>query len=390
MKDRGKKRQRKEAEPARNRFGLPVISREKLLAMAVAVVGTRIVIGLATTYLFNSFIDYYVLGIYLQAAMNVLQGMVPWANGTLFYYPPLALVPLLASFMAVPVAGFLGFVVALWVLMAICDIVTTICVYYVGLKLYSERTAFIAAILNATAISVAYYSITRWEAYVVCLAMLAVLATVYERKTWGYIATIAGAFAKVWPALLYPFLWLYNARDGSILEEGKKRAAWLLLAAGLAFGLMLWTGYNRFLEYAGMVYSNTVPYTVFEYLKLAGLAVEFSTIATLFEVLLALVIIAALYGMYRRPQLTTMLKGILLVILVVTIFVQYRSPQYVAWLTPFAALLIAGDWWGIFAFLGVQVMEYISFPLTFYSVWVNANYVTPWALPLFTVLFLMY
>ena len=390
MKHKGKKGAGKEAEPVRNRFGLPIISREKVLAMIGAVVGTRIIIGLATTFIFHSFIDYYVIGIYAQAALNVLHGMVPWANNVIFYYPPLALVPLVISLMGFPFAGFFGFVVLLWVLMAACDIVTTICVYYIGLKLYSERTAFIAAILNATAISVAYYSITRWEAWVVCLAMLAVMVTVYGRKTLGYVAAIAGAFAKIWPVLLFPFLWIYNAKDSSILEEGKKRALWILGAAGLAFGLMLWAGYDKFLEYANMVYCNTIPYTVFEYVRMAGIPAEFGQVASLFEALLVITILAALYWMYRRPQLSTMLKGIFLALFVVTTFVQYRSPQYIAWLAPFAALLIAGDTPGILAFWGVQVLEYISFPLTFYGVWVNDNYVSWWALPLFTVLFLMY
>jgi len=384
---------RREREPVRKWFGmeLPAINPERRNILVAASVGSKIFIGLVTAFVFNSFIDAYDLQIYFLAVRNVLMGVWPWANGVIFYYPPLALAPMLIAYAASAVAGGYGFVLTMWALMAACDIVTTLCIYYIGLKLYNERTAFIAAMLCATAFSAAYYSLTRFDAFPTCLAALAMLATVYNNRTKGYLGAVAGLFAKIWPALLYPFMWIYNARDSSIIAEGKERAIWILLAAGLAFGGMLLVGYNKFLGYAEMVYCNTIPYLIFSYLQMAGAAIPFGVIANIFRALTVVAILGALYWMFRHPRsMTTMIKMSLVAIIVLIFFSQYRSPQYVAWLSPFAALLVAGDAWGILAFFGVQTMEYIEFPLTFGTVWVNDHYVSGWAPGLFTALFIAY
>jgi len=74
----------------------------------------------------------------------------------------------------------------MWALMIICDIVTTLIVYYIGLKLYSEQTAFIAAMLSASALSSAYFIIIGFDAFPTCFAMVAILATIYGDKITGY------------------------------------------------------------------------------------------------------------------------------------------------------------------------------------------------------------
>ena len=316
---------------------------------------------------------------------------MPWADGVEFYYPPLAFVPLLIAYaISLVGGGFLVFALAMWALMLICNIITTFCVYFIGLKIYSEKTAFIAAILNATAISVAYYTLCRFDPFPTCLAMVAVLATLYGDKVTGYLASVLGLFVKIWPVVLFPFLWLYNARDTSLMEEGKARAFAFLIGGGLLFGLMILGGYDKFLGYADRVYCNTIPYTVDQYLQLLGIAIPFGITATLFRILTVVVIAGALYLMYRQPKnIALMLKLILAVIIVITAFSQYRSPQYIVWFTPFAALLVADDIYGILLFIAVQILAYIEYPLGYGVLYVNDKYVSGWGLVFFTVFFLM-
>lgn len=219
-------------------------------------------VSLAFVWFVNLPINVFDLVIYYKAIINVLHGMWPWANGVEFYYPPLAFAPMLVAYVFSLIVGSSGFVLGMWLLMISFDIVTTFCIYYIGLKLYSEQKAFVAAMLNATAVSVAYYVFTRFDAFPAALALIAVLATVYRDQTKGYLWAVVGLFTKLWPMLLFPFLWPYNARESSVLGEGKKRAIWFLLGSGLVFGLMLWAGYNKFLGYAERVYVNTIPYII--------------------------------------------------------------------------------------------------------------------------------
>jgi hypothetical protein len=124
---------------------------------------------------------------------------------------------------------------------------------------------------------------------------------------------------------------------------------------------------------------------------MAGIVVPFTIVANIFWILIVAVIMGAMYWMYKQSRsITTMLKLILMTIFVTIFFSQYRSPQYIVWLTPFAALLVAEDMWGILSFYGVQVLAYVEFPLTYGVLWENDQYISTWAPGFFTVLFIVY
>jgi hypothetical protein len=371
-------------------MNLPAVAPARRNILIILPIVTVVAIGVFGRLATGSTTDLFDFQIYYNAVQNILHGQLPWAEGVEFFYPPLAFVPLLIAYAVSLIGGTFAFVLALWALMIICNIVTTFCVYYIGLKLYSGKTAFIAAILNATAFSVAYYSLCRFDAFPTSLAMLALLATLYGDRTTGYLASILGLFTKIWPILLFPFLWLYNARETTVMTEGRQRACAFLAGGGLLFGLMVLAGYDRFLGYADRIYCNTVPYAVHQYLLAAGIVIPFSVVGTLFRVLTVAVLAGALYLMYRQPKnIALMLKLMLAVILAVILFSPYRSPQYIVWFTPLAALLVADDPWGIFLFIAVQVMGYIEYPLGYGVFWVNEKYLSGWGLVFFTVFFLV-
>jgi len=372
-------------------MNLPAVAPTRRNILILLPVTTVIFVGLFGRLATGNFADLFDFQIYYTAVENILGGRMPWAGGVEFYYPPLAFVPLLIAY-AVSLfgGGPFVYVLLLWVQMIVCSVITTFCVYFTGLKIYPEKTAYLAAALNATAISVAYYSLCRFDAFPACLAMLAITAALYGDRTTGYLASVLGLFAKIWPIVVLPFLWIYNARKTSVIEEGKQRAFAFLAGGGLLFGLMILAGYDKFLGYAGRVYCNTVPYAVHQYLQIAGIVVPFDSIAVLFRLLTVVIILGALYLMYRQPgNIILMLKLMLAVIIVIILFSQYRSPQYIVWFTPLAALLVAGDLRGILVFVAIQVMGYIEYPLGYNVFWVNDRYVSGWGIVFFTVFFLM-
>jgi hypothetical protein len=322
---------------------------------------------------------------------NILNGLAPWASGTTVMYPPLAFIPMMISYGVSLASGMIGFIVSMWVLMVICDIVTIFCIYWIGLKLYSERTAFLAAMLYATAISVAYYSLTKFDAFPTSLVMLAILATVYGDKTKGYVASIVGLFVKIYPVILYPFLWIYNSRRTSLIAEGKKRAALIAIPAAAIFIIMVVAGYNLFLGYASTVYCNTIQFALLQYLQIAGVSVQSSDMANAFRVVMGIVILGAMYYLYKKPKtIGLLIKVILISIMAIVFLMQYRSPQYIVWFTPFAVLLVADNVRGILIFAVVQILSFIEFPLAFWTLYTNAQYTSPLALGFFTVYFLAY
>jgi hypothetical protein len=370
---------------------LPAIDPKKRNILILTSIATKIFVAFLLVIVFRSFIDMYDYQLYYQSVQNIVSGALPWANGVAVYYPPLAFFPMLISYAVSSFAGTFGFVVTMWILLAICDIVTIFCIYYIGLKLYSEQTAFIAAMLYATAISVAYYSLSKFDAFPTCLAMLAILATIYGDKTQGYLASVAGLFVKLWPILLFPFLWIYNSRRTSLVTEGKKRALWIALSVIVLFGVMIAAGFNGFFMYTSVVYCNTIVYALSQYLQMAGIALPFSVIVTIFRILTAAIILGALYYQYKQPKTISLLLKVILISIMATIFLmQYRSPQYSVWFIPFAALLLATDIRGILLFTGIQILSFIEFPLAFYSLYTNVQYTSPLALGFFTLFFLAY
>ncbi len=372
-------------------MNLPAINPRQRNILILTSIATKIFVLMILVFVFHTFVDLYDYQLYIEAVQNILGGALPWANGVLVFYPPLAYVPMILSYAVATVTGPVGFIIAMWVLLAVCDIVTILCIYYVGLKLYSERTAFIAAMLYATAISAAYYSLCKFDALPTCLAMLAVLATVYGDKTKGYLATVVGLFVKIWPIILYPFLWIYNSKDSSLIAEGKKRAIGIALATFVLFVAMIVAGYNGFLVYTDTVYCNTVVYAVSQYFLMAGIQIPFSAMVTVFHILAAATIFGALYYFYKKPKTISLFLKVLLISIMATIFLmQYRSPQYSVWFWPFAALLLATDIWGILLFVGIQIFSFIEFPFAFWTLYTNGEYTSPFALGFFTLFFLAY
>lgn len=366
---------------------LPTINTKSRNILILTSLATKIFLLLALGFRVDMF-DYQN---YYNAMHNILNGLAPWAGGTTVYYPPLALVPMMISYLVSLIGGFLFFVLSMWTILAICDIITTICIYYIGLKLYSEKTAFIAAFLYATAFSSAYYSLTKFDAFPLCVAMLSILLTIYGEKTKGYLTNVIGFFIKDWPIILFPLFLIYNSRKTSLLEELKRNALWIAIGGAILFVAMYAAGYIGFFQYSALIYCNTLVYTIFMYLQLAGVPISLNVLIILFHVLAVIAILGGWYYFYKKPKsIGLLLKMSLISIMALIFLLQYRSPQYEVWLMPIAALLLANNLRGILIFVGVQILSFIEFPIAFYTLYVNQQYISSWAVVFFTILFTAY
>jgi hypothetical protein len=369
-------------------LNLPPIPKIYHNAFIATPILTKIVLLIVMFCSTRNFYDAYDYQLYYSAAHNIFSGLLPWANGVPILYPPLAFIPMIISYIVSLTTAPIWFFVSMWVLLSICDIITVFCIYYVGLKLYSKQTAFVAALLYATAISVMFFFLTKFDSFPTCIMMLAILFTIYGEKEKGYLFSIVGLFTKIWPIIIYPFLWIYNSKKRSLLEEGKKRAVLYLLGAGILFAFMILLGYSVLSTFTNFVYCNTIVFTLDQYFKMVGVGVPFDIFVTVFRILLVCILIGLMAYQYKnKKNVVTLLKVILVAIMAIVFMIQYRSPQYNVWFIPLAALLLANRGWGIITFIGVQILCFIEFPVIWGSIYVNDNYTSPLALWFFTLYF---
>jgi hypothetical protein len=362
------------------------IIKRHLLYLVIASLLTKFIVIFATTTVFNTFMDSFDLQFYFDNAFKILHGQIPYI-GYSFEYPVLIFVPILIALIpAVLFKSTAAFVFSFQILMVLCDLVTLVCVYFISLKLNNEKTAFLSGLFYATAFSTAYFVLTKYDAFPTCLLMLAVFFTVCGMSLKSYIAAGLGFFAKIFPAIAFPFLILYNAKKSSLKDE---IIAVLKVMVPLSVVLLLPVlivrpeAIRTYLFATGAnvdVYANTTTYTLYSWLKGVGhISVSPETISLVMYGLMGIIILFLLYTAYtdteKRPVM--LLKTLLCTFIAVIIFTKFHSPQYIVWFTPFLCLLVTDDIFKVFLFYIVQIFAYIEFPLMFGYFYTNLEYTNP-------------
>jgi hypothetical protein len=225
-------------------------------------------------------------------------------------------------------------------------------------------------------------------------------------NTRGYISASLGFFTKIFPVIAMPFIILYNAKTTSlkkeILSAGK---IFLLFCAVLILPLIIINPnvIRSYIFASGIglgIYVATPTFTLYAILHdVLHLGISSSLIATFMQVLMGVTLLLLVYIAYmlKEKNPKTLLKLILCAIFSLVFFAKFHSPQYFIWLTPFLALLVAGDLVKIILFYITQIFVYLEFPLMFGKYWVNLNYTnlvdtSDWYLTLlfFTLLYLVF
>jgi len=357
-----------------------------ILILILATIITKLVVVVATTAIFHSFIDLFDIGTYFAHAIPMLEGQLPYIDYQI-EYPILLFIPVALAFIPAVIFGSpIIFMFSFQILMILADILIVTCVYLIGLKLWSEKTAFLGGFIYATAFSTAYFVLTKSDAFPTCILMIALLFTVYGKNTKGYVSATLGFFTKIFPAIALPFIVLYNAKSTSLKTE--------LISAGkifLAFCLVLLLPLaiinpdtvSTYLFAAGGsvgVYANTVTFTIYSYLHdVFGLGIALESVSTIMYILMGITIVSLLYFAYAEKEKTPklLIKLVLCAIFCMVFFTKFHSPQYLVWFTPLLAILVAGDLLKIVLFYITQIFAYIEFPLIFGKYYVNLKYTNP-------------
>jgi hypothetical protein len=358
----------------------------QLIRLVLLSLATKGLVLLATIALFHSFFDLFDLNFYLEKGLLLAQGQVPYVSFG-FDYPPLIFIPIgLALLPALALQSGAVFVFGFVILMVLCDLGTLLCVYFIGLKAWDQRTAWYAGLVYATAFSAAYFVLTKYDAFPTLLLMGAVLFTIYGMKVRGYISATLGFFAKLYPAAAFPFLVFHNAGTSSLKDEViTALKVFLPFFVVLVVPLLILrpesAGTYLFATGAGVgVYANTATHTLYTWLHdllHAGLSVE--TVSLFMYILLGASLLLLLWvGWKERGRSpVTLLKLIACAVFALVLFSKFRSPQYILWYTPFLALLVAGNPLKTGLFYLTQALAYLEFPLMFGAFYVNLNYVAP-------------
>jgi hypothetical protein len=344
---------------------------------------TKFVVLFLTTTVFHSFVDLFDFGYYLEHGMMIVNGQVPYLDFP-FDYPPLALVPiLLAMIPAILTMNQYAFIFSFQALMVVCDICTGLCVYFIGLKIYDEKKAFLAALIYSAAFSTAYFVLTKYDAFPTCLLIVAVLFTIYGMNMRGYLVDTVGALAKIYPFIALPFIMLYNAKKTSLKEEivqVLKIFIPLFLLVALPILVLKPAILSQYFSASlvrSTVYVNTPTYTVFSVLHgLLSIEVEVSLISNIMYVFMGITLVLLVFIAGKKGKITEifLMKLLLLSIFSVVFFMKYHSPQYIVWYTPFVCLLVADRMYAVALFFFAQIITYIEFPLLFGTLYTNAEY----------------
>ena len=362
------------------------VVRNHIIILIIASLLTKFFVLFVTTMIFHSFIDYFDFGFYLEHALMIVQGQLPYLNYN-FDYPLLIFVPILIALM--PALFFhdaLVFVYTFQILMVLCDLIIILCIYFIALRIYNERTAFIAALIYATAFATAYFVLTKYDAFPTSLLMLGVLFTVYGMNIKGYLSIGIGFFAKIFPAIAFPFFILHNSKKTSLKNEVItvfKVMIPLLVIFLLPFLVIRPEAIRSYLFATGAsvgVYANTATYTLYSWLNGIGhLGILPDSVSVVMYVLMGIIILYLLYISFvdtvKRP--VTLVKTLLCAFITVILFTKFHSPQYIVWYTPFLCLLVVDDIFKIILFYIVQILAYIEFPLMFGGFYTNQEYTNP-------------
>ena len=359
-------------------------SKRHILYLVLCCVAAKIAVALVTVAGFHSFVDLFDINVYFQHALMPLQGQFPFASD--FQYPVLIFIPMMIALLpAIIFQSFEAFAFAFQLLMVICDIVTIVCIYLIGLRIWDERRAFYAGLMYAAAFSAAYFVITKYDAFPTSLLMLAILFTLYRQEMKGYALSVLGFFTKVFPGLALPFFVLYNAKKSSFKDQ-VIAAAKVVVPISLVLFLPLFILHPETLRIYLPVrselgyYSNTLTFTIYSWLHdIFRIGLTIDAVSAVMYLAMGAGILALLYAAYVLPgqDPKLLLKLILCSVVLVVVCSKVRSPQYIVWFTPLLCLLAIDDMKKILALFAFQALAYLEFPLMFGAFYTALKYTDP-------------
>jgi hypothetical protein len=362
----------------------PALFRRHLLFLAGISIFMKFFVVFITTDILSNFIDLFDIGFYFQYAVKIWAGQIPYVNFD-YYYPPLSLISVvLPFFFAFIFKNTAVYVLAHQILMCAFDLGTTLLVYLVAIKFYDQKGAFLSGILSATAISTAYFVLTKFDAFPTFVLFLSLALFLYGRESAGYAATAAGFLVKWFPIVAYPYYLIHEhlqGKENRLLFRRVLIGALTVLVFTLPFIILSWQGllfsytYNiaPINQSQFLTQSQSLAYYLDYIVSSAGGSPFFGRIISPMMVLIQLALLA-IYWRIGSRDLRVLCSFLFLAVLAFMLFIPYASPQYIIWVTPFLAILLARSFKEQLLFYAYQVWVYLEFPLLFQNLYSNLAY----------------
>jgi len=326
--------------------------------------------------------------------MQVLGGAIPYVDFSL-EYPQLSLVVILVPLIFTVLTGDPStYLVVHQVFMSMFDIVTTLLIYLIALKISDQRCAFVSGVLSATAFSSAYFVLTKYDAFPTFLLMLSLFLFIYRKETSGYLSAVAGFLAKWFPGLAIPYFALHeymSGRDPRTIGRHIIASAVLFLVITLPFAVLNSSGFlATYTAHAGRgALAHSFCYYV-DFVLENILGLSFFAQVSLLLMAAVQIFLLAYYYLARNTSAEHLCAFLFFSIFAFVIFNNVFSPQYLLWITPFLAIFLARSYKEIALFYAIQVWMYLEFPILYRSIYINDGYFIGESSPLASVPFLFF
>ncbi len=362
-----------------------------LIALSIMV---KFAVMFLTTEVFHSFIDIFDISVYFQYAMQILSGEIPYVDFSL-EYPQFSLIVILVPLIfTILTQDPLTYLVVHQVFMSVFDILTTLLVYLIALKVSNQRCAFISGVLSATAFSSAYFVLTKYDAFPTFLLMLALFLFLYRKEIFGYLSASAGFLAKWFPGLALPYFVLHEVMSGKDLRSIGRNiiaAAALFIIVVLPFAVLNSSGFLA--TYTTHTGRTALAHSFCYYVDFVlGNVFGFSFFAQISLFLMPLVQILLLWYYYSTKNTSAdyLCAFLFFSTFAFIILNNVFSPQYILWITPFLAIFLAHSFKAVALFYAIQTWMYLEFPILYRSIYINDGYFIGDAGPLTSVPFIFF
>ncbi|MFA5330753.1 MAG: hypothetical protein WC342_00090 [Methanoregula sp.] len=307
--------------------------------------------------------------LYHWYAGSLFMGKIPYAS---YYvpYPQLFFVPVLVAL--VPVIGLenpVWYLLSFSALMLVVTIATLILVYSLAAKLFGKDRAFLCGLLYATAVGALYFVPITYDAFPTFLLVLSIWLFLYRGTLASYLAAAAGALAKWFPAVVFPYTILYtikNQRDTRSLAKPLLISVVLAAAVMLPFMILNMAGFLQ--TYQSHTSRPPEIHSLVYYLdSVSSFTVNISPFTTWSLVILVVAELGLLWWYYRyldnRPL--TLVYVLFLALLVFVLTNKVFSACYLIWLVPFMALVLAKSAKRVALFFLAQGVIYLETPVLY-------------------------
>lgn len=314
--------------------------------------------------------------------------MVPY-TGYHVDYPILFWVPItIAGLVESVVGSYDAFIATFQAFMVLCTIGSVICVYFIASSMYGDKRGFAAGFLMSTGIATAYFTAFRFDVFPVFLMMLSLLLIIYQKNRWfSFASGIAGFFTKLFPMVAMPFIFLYDSKGKSLkytLLSALGILSMLIIAISITliiFPGSLYVVSDSVGDRGDIIYANTIIYAIGSIVQLAsGFSLfEFPKMVSMVtSAIVAGVISIVLFVFWRSERdEEQLLVSVLASLFILMIANTHYSPQFAIWMFPILAILLSRGFYDYLAFIILQIIVYLEFPIFYNHLYTNNGYIIP-------------